>query len=137
MTVLSVDPGGKRVGAAFWTDDGLFREKHIWDFDSVLSELVKITEPITVIVCEGFTNRGMEKRGSKHQTSQVIGMLKLLAHQWGAEFIEQEPGILRVSAAHTGTQIPAKGHIRDDVSAYLHGHYYFVAKGILSARVIW
>lgn len=137
MTVISVDPGGARIGIAFWGENGDLFHKHIWLFEDVIDNLMEINEPITTVVVESYRNRGVEKRGSSLMTVQVIGMMKLFAKQQGAAYWEQNPDILRVSAAHTGTEIPAKGHIRDDISAYLHGHYFFVTKGILKARDLW
>lgn len=139
MTVWSIDPG-ETTGLVQWTDDGLEQYRIKYSFDDLTEQLssVMATEfSVKTVVIEqwGFM-QGKTQQGNKMVSSQVIGMLRLFAHHVGAEVVFQEPRILKISALHTGTPVPKSGHFDDAVSAYLHGHYYFVVKGILSARTL-
>lgn len=131
--VVSVDPGDT-CGVALWTEGGFLFWKRkmtleqfeIWcnDFDNQLS----------IVVCENYVSRPgqrYEKKGSKMKASQGLGMAKLLARKHKAKFVQQEPNILRITALHAGISVPAKSHIADDISAYLHGFRYFITQDIL------
>lgn len=127
--VLSVDPG-KNIGIAMWTGEGVSLGKQVVDFDT-LDDFLVHTPGIEVIVYEDYrTNPWKKQGGSKQEASQVIGMLKSHCRRKGIDVVCQSNGILRVAALHSHTPIPARGHIKDDVSAYLHGFYYFVSQGI-------
>ena len=134
---MSIDPG-KTVGIAYWKMDGTIvyqGEMHVDDFIARCSRLDKFSD-LKVIVYEDYTlrpNKAFAQRGSKLQASQVIGALKLLAKQTGAKLVRQQPDKLRITAMHAGIELP-KGHIKDSMSAYLHGYHYFVRNEILKPK---
>lgn len=136
--IWSVDPG-ESIGWCVWEDDGTLLRQTKINVDELLSILVEAMRrdlrPTKVIVEQWAFDPGKTGRGDKMVSSQVIGMLKLFAHE-RVELIFQDRRILKVSALHTGTPVPKSGHFADDVSAYLHGHYYFVVQGILHPRVL-
>lgn len=134
--IWSIDPG-ESIGWCVWEDSGKLVRQGKYSVDDVLSMLsVAGVVPDKIIVEQWAFDPGKTGRGDKMVSSQVIGMLRLFAHRRPTELIFQDRRILKVSALHTGTPIPKSGHFADDVSAFLHGHYYFVVQGILSPRVL-
>lgn len=137
--IWSVDPG-ESIGLAEWEDDGTLLRQRKLTVDELLSTLTDMLNydivPSKIIVEQWAFDPGKTGRGDKMVSSQVIGMLRLFAHVERVELVYQDRRILKVSALHTGTPIPKSGHFDDDVSAFLHGHYYFVVQGILQARVL-
>jgi hypothetical protein len=131
--IWSIDPG-ETTGMAMWSEEGNLSHKEKMPaelFVDFLSESRGVVRPSVIVVEQWAFDPGKTQRGNKMVSSQVIGAVKLYAKQVGAEVILQDRRILKVSALHTGTPIPKNGHFDDDVSAYLHGHYYFVVSGIL------
>lgn len=137
--IWSIDPG-ESIGVCVWEEDGTLtsqKKVNIDQFMSMLAEWLNYgIAPTKIIVEQWAFDPGKTGRGDKMVSSQVIGMLRLFAHVERVELVYQDRRILKVSALHTGTPIPKSGHFDDDVSAYLHGHYYFVVQGILQARVL-
>lgn len=144
MEVWSIDPG-ERIGFACWGEDGSFRYKRVITeselFEMLADEVIWKHEVATYVVEQWAFDPGRTGRGDKMKSSQVIGAIRFAAYAAplspGAEVVFQDPGILRIAALHSGTSVPKVGHIKDDVSAYLHGFYYFETKGVLKARAIW
>lgn len=136
MTVLSLDPG-KNIGRALWTESGKLLFNDLCDLDTALSYLVN-AKGITKIVYEDWQlfTRQSEQTGSKMEASQLIGAVKLWAKLDSDRSIYSQPSsILPVSALHVGLKLP-KGHTPDQMSAYLHGHYWFVENGILKPHEV-
>lgn len=136
--IWSIDPG-ETIGFCTWENSGLKRLQKKVTVDELMSMLDvyldvldQADESVDKIIVEQWAlSPGKTQGGNKMVSSQVIGMMRLFAYLIGAEVIFQDPRILKVSALHTGTPIPKNGHFDDDISAYLHGHYYFVVNGIL------
>jgi hypothetical protein len=128
--VLSVDPG-KRIGVALWMPQGVLLWKVVMDFEE-LSDWLDSEGNVNVIVAESYRldHRAGRQKGSKLEASQVIGMLRRETRRRGIKYVEQPNGILRVTAMHAGLKVPAVGHIRDDISALLHGFRYFEDQGM-------
>jgi len=136
MTVLSIDPG-ERVGVAKWSDLGKLRMNTtmlLLDFEEYLTlDGWSDGEPINAVVLEDWRLRQgkqIAQTGSRMLTSQCIGMVRLFAKLHGAALILQDPSILRLTAMHANIKLP-KGHIKDEMSAYLHGYYFFESQGLL------
>lgn len=133
--IVSIDPGDT-VGVCTWSQEGELRSK----FKLSLEEFITwcddwALQPVQVVVIEDFTLRGHQayrQRGSKLKASQGIGIAKAFAKRVGAKVVLQQPSILNIAAMHTGTKIVQ--HYDDDVSAYLHGYWYFESVGILRAK---
>lgn len=147
-TWLSFDPGGKRTGVAAWNSDGSCRGKTIYNEE----ELDDFLEVYIIQHFKGDKGWGTPKEiiyepfqvrpdkaasfaGSTHVEIQVIGKLKLFARILGIPAIVSKAD-LRVVALHAGIKVPAKGHIKDDISAYLHGYNHLHTKGIIKHRVL-
>jgi len=131
--VVSIDPGDT-CGVALWSEHGHLHWKRSMSLEEFEVWADKIDVEVSVVVCENYVSRPgqrYEKKGSKMKASQGLGMAKLLARRLQAKFVQQQPDILRITALHAGIKVPQKGHIDDDVSAYLHGFRYFVSIGTL------
>lgn len=136
MTVLSIDPG-KNIGRALWTNDGGLLFKDVCDLDTLLSYLAD-GEGINTIVYEDWRlfKRQAQQTGSTMEASQAIGAIRLWEKLDTTRLIVKQPSsILPVSALHAGVALP-KGHTPDDLSAYLHGHYYFVGLGLIAPHSV-
>lgn len=91
-----------------------------------------------VVICEDyriFAKRAKAHIGSQVPTVQVIGMLKREAKRWGAEFILQPSSILSIAVLWSGVPMPSNHEISHDISAYNHGVYYLISKGIIENRL--
>lgn len=136
--IVSIDPGDT-VGIALWSNKGDLWAKMKMSLEEFIdwcdSPPLPPGEKIKVAVIEDFTLRGHQayrQRGSKLKASQGIGVAKAFAKRVGAKVVLQQPSILNIAAMHTGTKIVQ--HYDDDVSAYLHGYWYFESVGILRAK---
>lgn len=150
--LLSIDPGDKRVGLARWTETGKLEFNETLSFEDYLQYLLTLDDlffngfsdefapeftPLTKVIVEDWRLRqgkGVKMTGSQFLSAQCIGAAKLFAKMYGAKVILQSPQILHVAAMHFGVKVPLKGHIPDDVSAKLHGLYYFEEHGILEGH---
>lgn len=132
--IWSFDPGDKRIGWAAWNERGVFIDKGIWTPESALKALSNphtFDDTVSKFVIEDWKMRpGKTRGGSRMVSSRFIGQVELLAKQLGIELIVNPTGILQLTALHANVTLP-RGHVPDDVSAYLHGYYYFEQKGIL------
>lgn len=128
-TVLSIDPG-KRIGVALWTGRGVRAWAVVMDFEE-LADWLDAEHALQVIVIEGYrTNPKIKQGGSKQLASQVIGMVRAYARRRGIKLVIQENTILKVAGLHAGISVPTQGHLSDDLSATLHGFYYFESIGM-------
>jgi hypothetical protein len=132
--VLAVDPG-IHIGVALFTEEGVCLWRVVMDFEE-LTDWCQAEQSIARIVYEGFINgyRTPKLKGSKNEASQVIGMLRALARQRRIPITASRPDDLRVAALHAGIKIP-KGHVRDELSAYLHGFEWFIRQGATAAEM--
>lgn len=131
--ILSVDPGQERVGFACWRPHGKLICKFAMTFEEALNYLASLPTSYTDIVFEDYRLRqgkAVAQSGSRMETSQIIGAIKLLCILRDMKWHCQSPQILRLTGFHAGVDLP-KGHIEDAMSAYLHGYYWFETQGIL------
>lgn len=131
--VVSIDPGDT-TGVALWNDQGY----RYWQRKMTLEEFEiwcdAFDADVSIVVCENYVHRPRQRyeaKGSKMKASQGIGIAKAFARRRKAKLVIQGPDILRITALHAGIKVPQRGHIDDDVSAYLHGFRYFVSTGTL------
>lgn len=86
----------------------------------------------------GRANPRRRTTGSMYQwdevlTSQTIGALKYAAFRMNqSHVIMQEPGILTMGRKWCDFKIP-KGHLPDDISAYIHGVHYMIKAGLITS----
>lgn len=162
MTLLAIDPGrsftgqGKArqsIGAALFAllQDARYRTpgeeigRMALSFEELCQRLEIMVEygekilyfdgyEINEIVIEDFVNDPKSARGGQRNgTSECIGAVEILATQAGVPFTRQKSAILgpaKLLADYRGT---AK-HLPHQDSAYLHGYYYLVQKGVLSSK---
>ncbi len=134
VILLSVDPGDT-VGVAVWdTSKGQEALIENWKTDRKGFEywLRNTRYDIGHVVIEDFRldHRAGRQQGSKVGASLSIGAVEFYCDQRGIELTKQENRILRITALHAGVALP-KGHIPDDVSAYLHGFRWLLERGVL------
>lgn len=156
MTVLALD-GGKNIGWALFTDQGEEISRGVVDYRTFFRQDNKGFERspigtevdgfvtwelngyyfIDTIVVEGIRhNPDIKQGGSQRWESQVEGAARILAVVTSVKVVVQPPDRLSVSLMHEGMEWPRtktgnKKHLPDDLSAYLHGRYYFRSIGVL------
>ena len=130
--IMSIDPGDT-TGFARWYGDGTLIDKQKMPYEDFLGYLAHVNG-ISAIVYEDFRLRrgkAVAQSGSKFPAVQVIGAVKLYSLMHHVPNFAQSPQIMKIAALQSDTVIPLASHIDDDVAAYLHGWYWFAAKGIL------
>lgn len=127
--ILAVDPGSTNVGYAVYEHEGKQTEstlvrQGIVHFDSLV-DFLKEMSYITHLVYERYRIRpgGRQNIGTDGKVMQAIGKLDMWAASLGIPASTQEPSILPIAAKIVGRTLP-KGHLRDDISAELHGAYW-------------
>lgn len=75
--------------------------------------------------------RGAVFQWNELLTSQAIGKVKLCAEWMDAPVFMQEPTILAQARRWAPFKI-AKGHIKDDHSAFLHGAHFMMSKKLIN-----
>lgn len=153
MTLLAIDPGrsykGERtIGYALFQSTGaeISRGSLSWEelstslrplaprSEVLLFETSTIRRMVHEIVIEDFVNDPKSARGGQRNgTSECIGAVEILAIQAGVPFTRQRSSVLGPSKLLADYQGKAK-HLPHQDSAYLHGYYYLVQKGVLSSK---
>lgn len=154
MTLLAIDPGRsykgeKSIGVAFFNAQGVCFRREAVSFEDLCAALTYQLYKGTVwlswedpdasyrirqIVIEDFVNDPKSARGGQRNgTSECIGAVEILAMQAGVPFTRQKSAILGPAKLLADYQGTAK-HLPHQDSAYLHGYYYLVGKGILSSK---
>lgn len=130
--IVSIDPGEK-VGIATWNQYGELFDRYVVDPGRLLS-LLQTWEGLAcveeLVVEEWSFQPGRTKGGDRQTTPRVIGMLEYFAFRQELPIHFQPSRILDIAAMHAGEKV-RKGHYPDEISAYLHGHHYFVERGVI------
>lgn len=160
MTLLAIDPGRsykgeKTIGVCLFSTTGkeIWRGSLSWEelFGGMFSGLdvnighdeismwfngprgSMVFERITEVVCEDFVNDPKSARGGQRNgTSETIGGIETLCRYLDIPFWRQPSRILGPAKLLAGYEDTHK-HLPHQDSAYLHGYYYLVGKGILQS----
>lgn len=130
MSVISIDPGDS-TGVAVWSDEGQLVRKWKCSLEDFIDWADGVDFTVSTVVVEDYVQdpyRKLNRKGSKMKASQALGVSKALAKRLGAKLVIQKNTILTVTAMHAGVRVVS--HFPDDISAYLHGYYFFETKGI-------
>lgn len=103
------------------------------EFDEVLSDLT--TAEVWVIEEYRVRNSKFNHENSKVDTIQVIGDLKGVARRQGIRIVEQRAQDRLIGAKWARVQVP-KGHMPDEMSAYLHGYYYLRRNNLIKSKLL-
>ena len=150
MTLLAIDPGRsykgeKTIGYACFHSNGDEWDRDSMTFEGLCQRLAIVRYrgkqlltfrgfQVTEIVIEDFVNDPKSARGGQRNgTSECIGAVEILAIQAGVPFTRQRSAILGTAKLLADYQGKAK-HLPHQDSAYLHGYYYLVEKGVLSSK---
>ena len=138
--ILSIDPG-HISGYFLFTDNGedtavfgQVDEKGLFDFLTTL-------ERPSLIIIEKFPlygHKALQQTGSSMETPQIIGMVKMYAHQKDVPVVEQPASILPIAEMWSGVKVNGKGgHAQSHwKSAYNHGWYYLQKNGLKKSRIL-
>lgn len=142
---ISIDPG-KNVGAASFHPDGTDYNKTSMDekeFRVFLRRLVSMagSQPDLniVFIMEDFKlrfDKAIDQTGSNMPASRIIGAVQMVDEilQRQSSIVLQQPGILHTALKWAGysklANKPRSYHVPDEISAYSHGVYYLINKGL-------
>lgn len=146
---VAFDPG-TNTGVAGWDENGLPKFLKVCKgaeaLDNFLDELEAQQPPPSVFIYERY--RVAYSRANYHQAryaaihggksvvaEQAIGSILRTGRKLSVQVVPQEPAVLSVALLHAGISKP-KGHLRDDLSAYAHGHEYLLRQGLIKPRVL-
>jgi len=126
----AIDPGTHCGLAIFNAENGQLIECEKIEYGPLIDRLDAIqTNQVTRFVVEEFISRGRVTQGSRNEASQVIGAITLVARRLGVAVVKQNPSDRLIGAKWTQVKVP-KGHMPDDMSAYLHGSFYLIKNNI-------
>lgn len=127
---LSFDPGKRTGVAVFDGETGDLKLKMIFEYPELTEFLSRvITPPIAIVVEDYIIRPGVGNRGhARGEAMRVIGQLEAASYRLGCPLIKQRPEVRLVAAKWAGYTV-RKGHMPDDISAWLHGIYYLRQQG--------
>lgn len=130
---LAFDPG-ETTGWALFNDDGSIADWGQVREENLLGALQGWEElPLKAVICEGFIifrHKARKFAGNRMITIQAIGMIKSFAHRVGATYVEQDSDILPMAQMKTQVKMPGNHAESHKVSAFNHGAWYLINKGI-------
>lgn len=132
--LLAVDPG-KMNGFAVFDVNGkviIYSQCVYADFvDTVMDYLDEYD--ISHLVVEDYKLFGYKAKqqiGSRMEASKIIGKCETIAQMKKLAFSKQPANILPIAQMWTQTKMPGNHAISHQISAYLHGKYWLIEKGI-------
>jgi hypothetical protein len=135
---LVFDPGLSTGWAAFDEKGDVQAKGILRGLDELISFLSDREDYPDVVIYEGYTVFGHKAKahiGSKVETVQAIGMIKVYASRWKAEIVEQPSSILSIAQLWSGVRLPSNHDKSHDIAAYNHGVYYLQKSGIRKSRL--
>lgn len=137
--MISVDPGDP-AGIYFWegSGEGIYGDQFSLDRLAQYVSEAGYWWNLEHIVYEDFRLRkgkALQQSGSRFETSQSIGMLKVLAKTMKAELHRQNTDPLTVASMWSGVKMPSNHKESHVISAFLHGYYWLVGQGIVVPEI--
>lgn len=134
---VSFDPGAT-TGYVKWDDNGEPTKMDQLDFDGLMDlmrqlEIEHETDPIKAVIYEHFKlfkHKAVAQTGSDMPAAQAIGIIKTMVKATGAFEVAQAPNILTIAQKWTGMQMPSNHDFSHWVSAFNHGAFFLIKKGI-------
>lgn len=126
---LSIDPGKKNTGYAWFTDNGIpIENKSISDQNKFMDWLeAEDVSACELIIMETYRNRGGRANDwSSNETSQLIGMIKRFAYKNNIKIEDSESANLYIGLRFLNLyeKYGKRGqHVPDGLSALAHGVY--------------
>lgn len=135
---ISFDPGVSTGWATFDSKGELTARGILRGLDELMDFLQNM-KPHKTVICEDYRVFGKKANahiGSRLETSQVIGMIKVYVARWKAELVMQPSSILPIAGLWSGEALPKNHDKSHDIAAYNHGVYYLQRQGIREPRII-
>lgn len=143
--ILAFDPGEKNIGFAMFSYNAeekmadlkalkVLSKRELYTILAMAEGLLKEGKKHTFVI-ENFRVdsrvRGVNFQWSEMETIRVIGSLEYAAFRMNdSPVVFQEPRILGMGRKWCDLKVN-KGHIQDDVAAYMHGAYYMMSAGMI------
>jgi len=133
VIICAIDPG-EHNGFAIMESGGKVVEKGVVELQDLPAFLATLPgHSVSVIVYEGFRlfrRLADRQSGSNIPAAQAIGIIKGCANFSSLRIVEQQPDA-RLMGAKYAQYVVMKGHMADDISAWLHGVFYLKQIGQL------
>lgn len=132
---LAIDPGGKRTGWAYFSDDGKPISDGIVDTETGYASLTKLLNnmsPSTIILEQYriFPWKSTAQAWSILKQVKVAGAVEMWAELREVEVIQQPSSVLDMGFRYQGLTKPS--HPKDNLAAKAHGVYYLTQIGKMS-----
>lgn len=146
--IFGIDPGDVRIGFTMFSYNAEKRKADLRIREIV--DLAKLYQMFTLaegmlqkdqthtFVVENFRTdtqvRGVTFQWNEMLTSQCIGAIRYAAYRMNnSRVVLQEPRILAMGRKWCDLPVPKNpnGHIKDDVSAYIHGAHFMMTEGMI------
>ncbi len=133
--MVSWDPG-ESTGWCSWHENGALlatgTERSREDLYKLLDAFADAPPRIFVIEdWKLFKHKAVQQSGSSQETVRVIGVLEEWARQRDVEVVKQPSAILATAQLQSGVRLSTNHRNSHWQSAYNHGFYYLVQKGVL------
>lgn len=133
MIICAIDPG-EHTGYAIMESGGKVLEKGVVELPDLPVFLSTLPgRSVSVIIYEGFRlyrHLADRQSGSNIPASRAIGTIHGFAYFNQLRTVEQQPDA-RLMGAKYAQYVVRKGHMADDISAWLHGVFYLKQIGQL------
>lgn len=134
--ILAIDPGG--MNGVAWFEDAVWTGSDQIKLADLPKWLHKYEPRPDLIVYENFKlwkHRAIQQSGSDLPAAQAIGMIKSYASIYGIPLVDQSPQILKPAEMASQMKMPSDHSQSHWVSAYLHGYWYLVNKGLMKVYI--
>lgn len=130
MITVVVDPGDTS-GVAIFSEDGRFVERWQAKFEQLCDDLSSLRSIQRIIVEDYRLRKGKQSQqtGSRFPAVQVIGVLKYIARQQGADFILESVQAKQLGSMYSGVKPPSNHSKSHEIDAYNIGIYWLVKEG--------
>lgn len=138
LDYIAFDPG-KRTGVCAWKDPAqspvLLSVMEESERDRLISFLR--LQPPKILIYEPYAvfNNVYDHQGDEVYTAQVIGQLLSLCREKAIEAVKVSPELKKIAARQAGVPIP-RGHMPDQLSAFLLGYYHLRKINLIPSRVL-
>lgn len=139
MIISGFDPGLTTGYCVFESESGKATPLayNQFKFDDIIAVLDDL-QPPDIVVIEDFQllpHKAKAQIGSKFETIQVIGMLKIWAHKYNAKVELQSPTIKNIAQMWTQVK-PVGAHANSHwVDAYNHAMYYMIKNNMAKTQL--
>lgn len=136
MYLLALDPGTRTGWAMF--REGKETGRGVWSPSEVYQNLTALPglEQLEIVAEDYVNDPGTPTGGRRNPASEILGAVDYIAWRFDLKVTRQRAADMHHAMKFVGYEEPKtktgrKKHVPDEDSAYLHGVYYLVKRGIM------